>query len=101
MIVQMGESDQSRANPAAVTASPETTAMAARKKKAAKTKPKLQKLDAEWQAFIKNAHEHEPPTEPWHDPSLIAPEKRSRKSTQTPRKKARTAVTKRRAPRKK
>jgi hypothetical protein len=75
--------------------------MAARKKKPAKAKPKLRKLDAEWQAFIRTAQEHEPPAEPWQDPSLIAPRKRARKSSQTPRKKARKTIARKRPARKK
>ena len=31
--------------------------------------PKLQKLDAEWKAFIKNAQKIEPHAAPWPDPS--------------------------------
>ena len=40
--------------------------------------PKLQKLDAEWKAFIKNAQKLEPPSAPWPDPSG-APLKASKK----------------------
>lgn len=64
---------------------------AKRNSKKANATPKLQKLDAEWKAFIEDARELDPPTQPWQDPSEIKPRRRIGKAPAAARGKAKVA----------
>jgi len=60
--------------------------------------PKLQKLDAEWKAFIKNAQKLEPPAASWPDPSGAPLKASGKKVAKSPAKKPSRKATPKRKP---
>lgn len=64
--------------------------------------PKLQKLDAEWKAFINKAQKEDPAAAPWPDPKGVPLKAAKKKAGKAPAKKAaRNATSKNKTARKK